>query len=91
MTFTFDEETVERLRKTAARLGRPQSQVVREAIQQYALNGGKLSEDDRQRKLAIMDRILARRPTRTRSEVQSEIEGIRTSRRTGGRRHRVDS
>jgi predicted transcriptional regulator len=90
MTFTFDNETVERLRKMAARLGRPQSQVVREAIQQYVLNGGKLSEEDRQRKLKIMDGILARVPTRSKSEVQAEIENIRTSRRTGGRRHRAD-
>ena len=35
MTFTFDQQTAETLRRTAARLKRPQSVVVREAIQEY--------------------------------------------------------
>ena len=36
MTFTFDEHTVETLRRAALRLKKPQSAVVREAILAYA-------------------------------------------------------
>ena len=36
MTFTFDEQTADTLRRAALRLKKPQSAVVREAIQDYA-------------------------------------------------------
>ena len=44
MTFTLDDVTVARLRRAAARLAKPRSQVVREAIREYADRIGKLSE-----------------------------------------------
>ena len=36
VTFTLDDRTVSRLRQTAARANKPQSQVVREAVNDYA-------------------------------------------------------
>jgi predicted transcriptional regulator len=43
MTFTFDEKTAETLRRTASRLKKPQSVVVREAVQDYASRADRLS------------------------------------------------
>ncbi|PYM82797.1 MAG: hypothetical protein DME13_16920 [Candidatus Rokuibacteriota bacterium] len=55
VTFTLDEATVATLRRTAARLHKPQSRVVREAIGEYAARAGKLSEEERARMLKIFD------------------------------------
>ena len=35
VTFTLDDQTVERLRRTASRLAKPQSYVVREAVREH--------------------------------------------------------
>ena len=89
MTFTFDEETVETLRRAAARLKRPQSVVVREAIQDYASRADRLSDEERRRMLKVLDRMIARSVNRTQADVAAEIAEIRASRRTGGRRTRL--
>jgi len=91
MTFTFDEETAERLRQAAARLARPQSHVVREAVREYAERVGLLSEQERRHFLQVLDRILSRPPTRSLSEVESELREVRTARRRGWRRTRTAS
>jgi len=90
MTFTFDEQTVDTLRRTASRLNKPQSVVVREAIQDYAKRGELLSDEERLRMLKVLDRMVARRPTRRQAAVDAEIERIRAARRTGGRRTRSE-
>jgi Ribbon-helix-helix protein, copG family len=87
VTFTLDDETVATLRRTAARLDKPQSQVVREAVRDYADRVGRLSERERVRMLAALDAIVRRRPTRTPGEVDRELREIRAARRSGGRRH----
>jgi hypothetical protein len=87
VTFTFDDQTVSRLRRAAARLNKPQSQVVREAIADYADRVGRLSERERLRMLAALDSIAQRRPTRPAVEVDEELRAIRMARRRGGRRH----
>mgnify|MGYP001328451093 CR=1 FL=1 len=46
MTFTFDEDTVHQLELAAARTKKPKSQVVREAIRDYADRADKLSHAD---------------------------------------------
>ena len=51
-TFTFDEATSLRLDRTACRLSKPKSEVVREAIRVYSEHVGLLSEDERARMLA---------------------------------------
>ena len=86
VTFTLDDETVERLRRLASRLGRPQSQVVRESIKEYEARSDKLSEDERQRMLTILDRIRRAPPTRPQSEVDAELREIRAARRRWARR-----
>jgi len=88
MTFTFDEQTVETLRRAAARLKKPQSVIVREAIQDYANRADRLSDDERKRMLKVVDRMMARPAERTEAEVNTEIAEIRAARKSGGRRTR---
>ena len=65
VTFTLDEQTIERLRRTASRLAKPQSYVVREAVREYEARSTKLSDEERARMLAIVDRMVREPPTRT--------------------------
>lgn len=87
VTFTFDEETVERLRQTASRLARPQSQIVREAIRDYAERAGALSEQERQHLLRLFDVLVPAIPPRPLAQVRGELQRVRAARRGGGRRH----
>ena len=89
VTFTLDDRTVSRLRQAAARANKPQSQVVREAVNDYADRVGRLSEAERIRMLAALDTIVSRKPTRTAADVDGELRAIRAARRSGGRRHRA--
>jgi len=43
VTFSLDDATVARIRQTAARLRKPQSLVVREAVADYAARADRLS------------------------------------------------
>ena len=86
VTFTLDDQTVERLRRTAARLAKPQSYVVREAVREYEARSAKLSDEERTRMLAIVDRMVQEPPTRTAAGVDAELGEIRASRRRWGRR-----
>ena len=86
VTFTLDEQTVERLRRTASRLAKPQSHVVREAVREYEMRSTKLSDEERARMLAIVDRMVQVPPTRTAAEVKAELGEIRGARRKWGRR-----
>jgi predicted transcriptional regulator len=86
VAFTVDEETVETLRRMSTRLKKPQSAVFRQAIKDYAERAGKLSQDERQRLLDALQRITARKPSRSQTDVDAEIAEIRGARRTGGRR-----
>ncbi len=85
-TFTLDEETETVLRRTAERLSKAKSEVVREAIQEYGARAGRLSEAERLRLLAVFDEQVPRIPQRPLAEVEAELEQIRSSRRAGGRR-----
>lgn len=85
VTFTFDQETIQRLETTAERLGKPKSQVVREAIQDYHDRIGRLSEKERRRMLELFDEMVPRIPSRKAREVDDELEALRSARRTGGR------
>jgi hypothetical protein len=88
MTFTFDEETVDALRRTASRLKKPQSVVVREAIQDYSARAGRLRVEERRHMLKVFDCMLARIPARNQKASDAEIALIRRARRQGGRRTR---
>lgn len=86
VTFTLDEDTVRRLALTAERLKKPKSEIVREAVADYHERSGRLSEAEKQRLLAIIDRMAHAKPTRPQSEVDRELAEIREARRHGGRR-----
>jgi predicted DNA-binding protein len=86
LTFSLDEDTVTALRKVADRTNKPQSQIVREAIAEYAAREDRLSAAERERQLAVLRRIRARRPTRSAGEVDRELKAIRLARRTGWNR-----
>jgi len=86
MTFTFDEDTVVRLNRTAKRLAKPKSEVVREAIREYEAKSDRLPEAERLRMLRVIDEIMKRPSTRSRAEVDRELRELRASRRRGWRR-----
>ena len=86
MTFSLDAETVARLRTTADRVRLPQSQVVREAIAEYAVRVGRLSEDERAELLRAFDRLLPAVPRTAAAAVDAELRELRAARRRGGRR-----
>ena len=85
VTFTLDDETIERLRQAAERIQKPKSQVVREAIRDFADRLGKLSERERVEMLKVFDQVIPAIPKRPLAQVQSELKRIRESRRSGGR------
>jgi predicted DNA-binding protein len=86
VTFTLDEETVRRLRKIADRTKKPQSLVVREAVEHYAAREEKMSDEERDRMLRILDEMMKQPPTRSAEDVDRELREIRVSRRRGWRR-----
>jgi hypothetical protein len=87
VTFSLDEVTVDRLKTTSARLGIPQSRVVREAVADYAARAGRLSEAERRDMLRAIDRLLPQVPARPDRDTDRELRAIRAARRGGGRRH----
>jgi hypothetical protein len=86
MTFTLDDATVAAIRRTAARLGTAQSQVVREAVAEYASRTDRVSERERLRTLAILDDLRRAPAARAAGAVDAELRSIRAARRAGGRR-----
>ncbi len=84
-TFSLDRETLETLARTAARLRRSKSEIVREAIADYALRVGRLSEAERVRQLSTFDEVTEAIPPRPASEVDRELAELREARRAGGR------
>jgi predicted transcriptional regulator len=85
MTFTLDEATVSQLRRSAERLAKPRSEVVRLAIRDYADRIGRLSEAERSQLLRAFDELVPRIPPRPAAEIQREIRAVRVARRQGGR------
>jgi predicted transcriptional regulator len=86
VTFTLDDATVASLRQSAARMAKPQSLVVREAIADYAARAGRLSERERAEWLHAFDELMPASPARPARAVDAEIRAVRAARRTGGRR-----
>ena len=90
VTFTLDQATIERLNDAAARRRIPKSQVVREAIEDYSGNAGRMSDAEREEKLRAVREMMATLPSRPQKEVEAEIAEIRRARRHGGRLHRAE-
>ena len=85
-TFVFDEATAKTLRATAARLGKSQSLVVREAVTEYAAHAGRLTDSERRRMLGTIDALIRQPATRSRDAAAREIRAVRRARRHGGRK-----
>ena len=91
VTFTFDQATIRRLEDAAARLDKPKSEIVREAIHDCHQRIGRLSESEKQRMLRVLDEIAKRPPTRPQQEVEAELKEIRLHAATAGEGTRIDS
>lgn len=88
VTFTLDAGAVAHLNDAAERLGKPKSEVVREAIGDYHARIGRLSERERLRMLQAFDELVPKIPSRSGAAVDEELKEIRRARRHGGRRTR---
>ncbi len=88
VTYSLDDATVRRIRTIAGRLGIPQSQMVREAVADYAARKDRLSEAERLRMLEVLYRLRDTPPRRSRAEVEAELREIRDARRRGWRPER---
>lgn len=92
VTYSLDDATVRRIRRAAERLGKPQSQVVREAVAEYDARTDRLSEAERLRMLDVLDRWRKEHTPRSPESVEAELREIRESRREGwDRRSRYDN
>ena len=85
VTFSLDDKTIATLRHTAARLRKPQSAVVREAVAHYAAQEDMTSPEERERILKVIAYMKTLPPSGPHSEAEREIREIRRSRRTGWR------
>lgn len=85
MTFTLDEATAREIDRAADRLDIPKSQVVREAVQLYGEQLGRLSDEERRDRLAAFDALVPALPARPRDAVERELAEVRNARRRGGR------
>jgi hypothetical protein len=88
VTYTLDDATVAEIRRTADRLGRPQSQIVREAVAEYAARADRVTERERLRSVSILMSLKKAPVTRSAKDVDVELAGLRQARRKGGRRTR---
>jgi predicted transcriptional regulator len=86
VTFTLDDETIQRLRRLASRLDRPRSQVVRESLKQYEPHSDQLSEQARRRMLAVLDEIKKAPPRGRGPRWTAELRDLRAARRRRVRR-----
>jgi len=86
MTFTLDEGTARYLDRASERLGMPKSRVVREAVQMYGEQLGRLTDQEREARLRAFDEMVEDLPRRTRADIEAEVDAVRAARRTPGRR-----
>ena len=86
VTFTLDADTVAEIRRTATRLRCPQSQVVREAVAEFALRTDRMPERERLRVLGVLEALKQSPRSRPAAAVDQELREIRAARRRGGRR-----
>jgi hypothetical protein len=86
-TFSLDEATIAEIRRTAARLRKPQSHVVRDAVADYAARADRLSERERSHLMDVLDRLRTTRASRSAADVDKELADLRAARRGGGRKH----
>ena len=86
VTFTLFLATISRLQQAASCLALPKSQVVREAIAEFAERIGRLSEKERLNLLRTFNEMVPRIPERDVRQVDRELKAIRLARRLDERR-----
>ena len=86
VTFSLDDATVAEIRRTATRLGRAQSHVVREAVAEYAARADRLTERERLHVLTVLEGLRKAPAAKPARAVDVELREIRAARRQGGRR-----
>ena len=84
-TFSIDEPTDAALRRIAVALRTSKSEVVRRAILELEAGLGRLTEGERRRKLAVIERLRSQPPSRSAKAVERELVEIRRGRRSGWR------
>jgi metal-responsive CopG/Arc/MetJ family transcriptional regulator len=85
-TFSLPEETMAQIQRAAARLGKAQSHVVRDAVADYAERTDRLSERERREMLGVLEALRTSPRSRPAPAVDREIAAVRAARRRGGRR-----
>lgn len=85
-TFTFDAVTTRHLADAAVRLGKPKSEIVRDAINEYHSRLDRLTDEERDRMLAAFDRLHPAIAPRPRAEIDRELREIRSARKRWGKR-----
>ena len=85
-TFTFDDSTIRRLADASARLARPKSQIVRDAINEYHSRLDRLSDSERESMLRAFDKLAPTIPARSRADVNRELREVRRARKAAGTR-----
>lgn len=93
VTFTLDDDTVRNIRRLAERSRKAQSLIVREAVAHYAAREQKLSDEERERLLRVLDEFAARPANpddKTAEDVDRELRELRLARRSPGRLHPID-
>jgi predicted DNA-binding protein len=91
VTFTLDDNAMQTLERAAERLDIPKSQIVREALELYGEQLGRLTDEERVRMLATFDRMLPTLPERGRRDVDQELSAARSARLGGGRASDADA
>jgi len=86
LTFSLDDETVEKLRQTAYRLRKPQSMVVREAIARYAAQDDLTTPEERERILKAIAYIKTQPTYGSPEDAKREMDEIRRARRASALR-----
>jgi len=85
VTYTLDDATIRRIEQSSERLGKPKSEIVREAVEGYFEHLDRLGESERLRLLRAFDELVPAIPARSAAAVDREIRAIRSARRSGGR------
>ncbi len=86
VTVSLDADTIASLERMASRLAIPKSRVVGEAVRLYREQLERLTEEERDRLLRVLDEVAGSIPDRARAKVENELAELRRSRGTGGRR-----
>lgn len=90
LTFSLDEQTVTRLKRLAKQTRKPQSLIVREAIERYGSEPDRYSPEETAERLRRFDELMSRIPIRPQADTDAELAELRRARRHGGRRHRAE-